>query len=314
MTQQLLQLLSLNGTRHDADTFKRFSSHLFNYNVFTAKGTNAFGGVLIAVHKSIQCRRLDEFIHLDNLIVLEFDSSPNVFQLVTCYSPPTEQIPLESFDRILHMNPNTIFAGDFNAKHKSWSNSMENQKGSSLFNWLSSSIVHSSLDIINKYTATSTRSNATIDLIIAPTHMASSSFSVLKSIGSDHYPVLWQSSLKIHSTHHKFLIKRTYRKAHELFMTWVGSYWQDLGEQMVYSITFFSLYERFLSLSLSRFTIISYRQSIRPSLPYNIVNMIGQKRIYLKAFRQSRHPFFSIMLREISKKIQKMLFQYKRQS
>ena len=104
-------IIILNGTYHDDVTTKRFSSHFFNYNVFTSKGTNAFGGVLIAVYKSIQCRRPDQFNQLDNLIVLELGSSADVFQLVTCYSPPAEQIPFEIFDRILHINPNTIFTG-----------------------------------------------------------------------------------------------------------------------------------------------------------------------------------------------------------
>jgi hypothetical protein len=307
-------IVILNGTYHDNDTTKRFASHTFNYNIFTSKGTNAFGGVLIAIHKSIQCRRRDEFNHVDNLIVLEIGSGTNAFQLVTCYSPPTEQIPLEIFDRILVINPNTIFAGDFNAKHKSWSNSMENQKGYSLFNWLSSSGLHSTLEIINKYAATSTRSSATIDLIIAPSNLASSTFSILQSIGSDHYPVLWQPSLKILSTHHKVPIKRTSWKALDLFLTYVGNYWQDLAEQMAHSATFFALYERFLSLCLARFTIVTHCNSIRPSLPHHIVQMIEQKRVYLQAFRRTRHPFFSMMLRSMTKQVQKVLFQYKRQS
>ena len=307
-------IIILNGTYHDDVTTKRFSSHFFNYNVFTSKGTNAFGGVLIAVHKSIQCRRPDEFNHLDNLILLELGSSTDVFQLVTCYSPPTEQIPFEIFDRILRINPNTIFTGDFNAKHRSWSKSMENQKGVSLFNWLSSSGTHSLMEIINKYTATSTRSSATIDLIIAPSNLASSSFSVLQSIGSDHYPVLWQPSLKIFSSHQKVSIKRTSWKALELFITAVGNYWQELAEQMAHSTTFFSLYERFLSLCLARFTIVTHRHSIKPSLPHHIVQLIEQKRIYLQAFRRTRHPAFSVMLHNLSNQVQKVLFQHKRQS
>ncbi|CAF1118304.1 unnamed protein product [Rotaria sordida] len=102
-----------------------------------------------------------------------------MFQLVTCYSPPTEPIPLDIFDRLLQRNPNSIFTEDFNAKHSSWSRSADNQKGRALFSWLSSSPIHSSLEIINKYIPTSTRSNTTIDLIIAPSHMSSTSFSVL---------------------------------------------------------------------------------------------------------------------------------------
>jgi hypothetical protein len=56
----LLQLLNslhvsvivLNGTRHDDDSLKYFSMHLTNFQVFYQEGTNAFGGVLIATHRS----------------------------------------------------------------------------------------------------------------------------------------------------------------------------------------------------------------------------------------------------------------------
>ena len=309
----LSPIIILNGTYHDLYSSKRSSSHFFNYNVFTSKETNAFGGVLFAVHKSIQCRRPDEFNHIENLIVLELGSSSDAFQLVTCYSPPTKQIPFDMFDRILHINPNTIFTGDLNAKPKSWSNSMENQKGYSLFNWLSSSDTHSSLEIINKNTATSTLSRATIDLIIAPTNLASSSFSVLQSIGCDHYPVLWHPSLKIQSSHQKIPIKRISWKALDHFIAAVENCWQELAEQMAYSATFSSLYERFLSLCLARFTVVTHLHSFKPSLPCHIVQMIEHKRIYLQAFRRSGHPFFSMMLHNLSNQVQKALFQHKRQ-
>lgn len=76
-------IIILNGTFHDDVTTKRFASFSFNYNVFTCRGTNAFGGVLVAIHKSIQCRRRDEFNHVYNLIVLELGSGVDVFQLVS---------------------------------------------------------------------------------------------------------------------------------------------------------------------------------------------------------------------------------------
>ena len=306
-------IIILTGTHHDDATVKRFSSHTFNYNVFTSKGTNAFGGVLVAVHKSIKCRRCVEF-NADNLIVLELGSGSNAFQLVTCYSLPAEPIPLEIFDRILDANPNTIFTGDFNAKHKSWSVSLENSKGHSLHNWLSSSGSQSSLEIVNKFATTSTRSRATIDLIIAPMNLASSTSSILQSIGSDHYPVLWQPPLKILCSHHKVPVKRTCWKVLDLFITLVGNYWNDLAELMNHSTTFFALYERFLSLCLARFTIVTYCSSMKPSLPQHIIKMIEQKRCYLQAFRRTRHPFFSLMLRSMTKQVQKALFVYKRQA
>jgi hypothetical protein len=188
--QQNVSLLLLNGTHHDDNSVKRFTSHFFNFSLYTMKGSNMFGGVLIAVHKSVRFRRAIKFNNLCNLIVLELGSDSEMFQLVRCYSPPREPIPLHIFDRLLHHNPNSIFTGDFNAKHSFWSKSKENQKARSLFNWLSPSPTHLFLEIINKFIPISARSNATIDLIITPSHMSSTSFSVLASIDNDHHPVL----------------------------------------------------------------------------------------------------------------------------
>ncbi|CAF3995244.1 unnamed protein product, partial [Rotaria magnacalcarata] len=185
--------------------------------ILSSNGTNLFGGVLVAVHKSIHTQRIVGFDNIPNLIALEIGVDNNKFQLVTCYSPPHEQIPFKIFDRILQINENTIITGDFNAKHNSWSRSIENPKGKTLFNWLSSLQTRSTMDIINKFIPTSTRSNATIDLIITPSHMSSNSFSVLPSIGNDHHPVIWCSTIKIFTAHQTYPIKRTHWKLFETF-------------------------------------------------------------------------------------------------
>ncbi|CAF4002088.1 unnamed protein product, partial [Rotaria sordida] len=128
------------------------------------KGTNAFGGVLIAIHHSIPMQRLINFQNDYNLIVLDIGYSSNQVQLATCYFPPNENLPLNLFNDILHRNSNTILLGDLNAKHESWSNTTGNQKGGLLFEWLNENY----FQVINKFVLTSTRSNAVIDLILAP--------------------------------------------------------------------------------------------------------------------------------------------------
>ncbi|CAF2096842.1 unnamed protein product [Rotaria magnacalcarata] len=215
--------------KHEENTFKMIfeewtNTPTLNLLLDKCNGTNLFGGVLVAVHKSIHTQRIVGFDNIPNLIALEIGVDNNKFQLVTCYSPPHEQIPFKIFDRILQINENTIITGDFNAKHNSWSRSIENPKGKTLFNWLSSLQTRSTMDIINKFIPTSTRSNATIDLIITPSHMSSNSFSVLPSIGNDHHPVIWCSTIKIFTAHQTYPIKRTHWKLFEVFLTFTGSY------------------------------------------------------------------------------------------
>ncbi|CAF4389064.1 unnamed protein product [Rotaria socialis] len=192
-------IIILNSAYHDVDTIKTFSSHFFNYNVYSMKGSNQFGGVLIAVHKSIRSKLSSTIDNVLNLIVLEVASDSDMFQLATCHSSPGEPIPLDIFDTSLQQNPNSISTDDLNAKHNSWSRSMESQKEQTLFNWLSTSQTTTPLEIINKFISTSTRSNGTIDLIIAHAHMSSASFSVFPTMGNDHHPVLWHPSFKISS-------------------------------------------------------------------------------------------------------------------
>jgi hypothetical protein len=307
-------IIVLNGTHHDDKTVKLFSSHFSNYTIFSMNGSNAFGGVLVAVHKSIPAKRITQFSNTANLIVLEIGVSSEMFQLVTCYSPPTEPLPLHLFDQILQRNSNTVFMGDFNAKHATWSKSIENQKGRSLYNWFTSSSRPTCLEIVNKFIPTSTRSSATIDLVLVPSHMSSTSFSVLPSIGSDHYPVVWFPSFKMSNSHTRHPVKRTYWHLLELLLTYTSSFWNDLSIKMPDTVDFFCLYERFLSLSAARLTFISYRESYKPSLPKHLIDKIERKRHCLNLFRKFRHPYFANALREYSKTIRRELFEFKRQS
>ncbi|CAF3246462.1 unnamed protein product, partial [Rotaria sp. Silwood2] len=94
-------IVVLNGTHHNDDAIKTFSKQYSNYNVYWGKGTNNFGGVLIAVHRSIPVQRVDVFQNLPNVIVLDIGTHSDKFQLATCYSPPNENLPISLFDAIL---------------------------------------------------------------------------------------------------------------------------------------------------------------------------------------------------------------------
>ena len=128
-------------------------------------------------------------------------------------------------------------------------------------------------DVINKFIATSTRSNTTIDLIIAPTQIITNSFAVLPSIGNDHHSIVWRPSLKIKCAYQYHPVHHTHWKLFEVFLTFTASYWQSLATAMDHSAGFFSLYERFLSLCLSRFTTIASCETVKPSLPTHSYNV-----------------------------------------
>ena len=176
--------------------------------------------------------------------------------------------------------------GDLNAKLRSWSLSADNQKGKELLSWLSTN----SLEIVNKHVATSTRSDATIDVILAPTHMQTkSSFSVLPSFSSDHLLVVWTPALNLKTKGSLFTIKRTYWTLIELFLTYTYWYWHNLSSRITDRVPFFSTYERFLALLASRVTFVSYQSTYKPSLPPHSVGII-----------QDKHPFLITQLKTLS--------------
>ncbi|CAF0956272.1 unnamed protein product [Didymodactylos carnosus] len=196
-------IVVFNGKHHDEKMAKVFSKHYSNYNISWEKRTNKWGGVLVAVHRSIPVQKVEVFQHIKNVIVLDIGTAEDKFQLATWYSSPKENLPVKLFDNILKRNSNTILMGDFNAEHSSWSNSIDNHKAHVLYNWLTTK----TLEIVNKFVPTSTRSNATIDLILAPSHMiATTSFSVLPSIGSDHFPIIWTPTIKLHKRDQRYPI------------------------------------------------------------------------------------------------------------
>ncbi|CAF1345427.1 unnamed protein product [Rotaria magnacalcarata] len=285
-----------------------FSSYLTNFQLFHQQGTNAFGGVLIVVHRSIPVQRVIKFDSICNLIVLDVGNSSRKFQLATYYSPPNENIPLNIFKEILSRNSDTIILGDLNAKHDSWSNTTNNQKGRLLYEYLN----ENDLQVVNKFVPTSTRSNAAIDLILAPASMLSDPCTVLPSIESDHYPIIWSSPFNIPSKDLVFPIKRTYWTLYELFITFTSSYWNSLFATMSDKIEFFSLCERFLSLSASRLTYVSYCNTYRPSIPPDVIELIQIKRRYLQLVRKTKHPYYILQLKLYSSYTRKVLFVYKK--
>ena len=213
----------LNGTYHDDKSIKQVEKHCFNFNV-SMRRSNTLGGLLIGTNKSIDVRRVTKFDKVPNLLVPEVGTVPDTVQLVTCYSHPTEAIPFELFDCILQNNSNISFTDDFNAKYKARSRSVENQKRRELYNWLTSMHIRFNYDVINKFMATPTHSNAAIDLIIAPTRIITNSFAILPSIGNDHHPIVWRPSLKIKCAYQYHPVHRTRWKPFEVFLSFTASY------------------------------------------------------------------------------------------
>ena len=143
--------------------------------------------------------------------------------------------------------------------------------------------------------------------------MFSNFFTVLSSIGRDHQSIIGSPPFNIPAKNSFIPIKRTYWSLFKLFITFTSSYWDKLCSIMHDKTKFITLYERFLDLSATRLTYVSYAKAYHPSIPPNIVNLIQIKRFYLDLARRTKHPYFILKLKLHSKYIPKVLFAHKRQ-
>jgi hypothetical protein len=89
--------------------------------------------------------------------------------------------------------------GDLNARHPSWHDVSSNSCGHRLAEWIDEK---QNLKIFNSAKPTSTRSQAVIDLIIAPYRISSELAEIDQKMRvTDHYPVHWRlSSFISHSS------------------------------------------------------------------------------------------------------------------
>ncbi|UYV84660.1 hypothetical protein LAZ67_X003006 [Cordylochernes scorpioides] len=115
--------------------------------------------------------------------------------IVNTYHPP--QKPGPELDLVAHLlNPNILILGDFNSKHQSWGCSLNNTEGSIL----STFIDDNNLTIVSHgptYISHSYGTPQTLDLTItSPSMQQFTKSSTLKSIGSDHLPLLTERQEK----------------------------------------------------------------------------------------------------------------------
>jgi endonuclease/exonuclease/phosphatase family metal-dependent hydrolase len=103
------------------------------------------------------------------------------------YSPPSEEVPIVILNRLYRHNRNLILIGDLNARHSHWHELTNNSSGRRLAEWIDEK---QNLRVFNTSQPTSTRSQAVIDLIIAPYRISSELAEIDQKIRvTDHYPV-----------------------------------------------------------------------------------------------------------------------------
>ncbi|UYV84365.1 hypothetical protein LAZ67_X001944 [Cordylochernes scorpioides] len=153
------------------------------------------GGGLLTLIKDLSFEEIDtpstNHIELQALKIHLPNQRP--LTIVNTYHPP--QKPGPELDLVAHLlDPNILILGDFNSKHQSWGCSLNNTEGSIL----STFIDDNNLTIVSHgptYISHSYGTPQTLDLTMtSPSMQQFIKNSTLKSIGSDHLPLLTEIS------------------------------------------------------------------------------------------------------------------------
>ncbi|CAF4851787.1 unnamed protein product, partial [Rotaria sp. Silwood2] len=88
---------------------------LFSYNIFTNKGTNPHGGVVLAIDKRLNAIQLK--IEELNIVAVQLIIKNQTYAIVSIYSPPNESLPLKIMSSLRKNFKNIVIVGDLNAKH-----------------------------------------------------------------------------------------------------------------------------------------------------------------------------------------------------
>ncbi len=273
------------------------------YTIYFQRGSNRFGGVCLAIAHEVPHRIVSECAEIENLIAVDIFNKNKRYTMAVLYSPPSENLPINILNRLHRYNRKLILAGDLNARHTHWHDVSKNQKGCRLHEWMEEK---DNLKIYNAPRQTSTRSQAVIDLIIAPHHMSTELTEIDQLMRvTDHYPVHWQiSSLTLEEANQNE-VKRIDWTLIKFILDLKQNFFFDTAEKMKNEPTeFVLLYERCLVALQERCTTYHMINRYRPSIPPYLVSVIKQRRQILDLYRSTRSEEHRDSIRSMNRYIQ----------
>lgn len=107
-------------------------------------------------------------------------NNSEILYVIALYKPPKKKLKSSDLNRLINLcgHSKFIIGGDFNSKHRAWSNNINDANGNILYEWLSS---HNVCDRVNMLTGTEStcdrRQNSFIDLFIFDKNIVNNYFS-----------------------------------------------------------------------------------------------------------------------------------------
>ncbi|CAF3364924.1 unnamed protein product [Rotaria socialis] len=229
---------------------------------------------MILYHTSIKCKLLD---CETNFILIELSLSKETFYIGGLYVPPGSLPPFQLLSK--HQNKSFYIFGDFNAKHTEWGCKNNNTSGVHLQNWLEAT----GNELIVPQKATSKRSDSIIDFGITCDATGWTS-EVLDEGTSDHYPILFQSSISVGENS---CFRITNWKIFTFFLTTIYEYWLSV----VYNLddeSFFNIFSLFLTSLWDRCSNYEKVNKYRPPWPPYLVLMAKSTNRARRKYRRNR--------------------------
>ena len=185
------------------ETLTKKTMNLKNYNIFYKNREFSKGGGLCTYVNKHYHAHSAKFSYNDNIndkefevLIVKIKTGDSFIRIINTYINPKTTTDLSDLFDSLYCDKNTLILGDMNAKHPKWCiSNKSNKKGIALNNIMG----RQDLFVHNKYTKTLINNfgkKSTVDLIITKKHsnISIDKIDVLKKIGSDHYPILFDFS------------------------------------------------------------------------------------------------------------------------
>ncbi|CAF2073397.1 unnamed protein product [Rotaria magnacalcarata] len=230
---------------------------------------------MILYHYSINCKLSDSDT---NFILIEISLSNETLYVGGLHVPPNSLPPFQLLSK--HQNKSFYIFGDLNAKHTEWRCTNNNASGVRILNWLE--VTGNELIVPQK--ATSKRSDSIIDFGITRDATGWTS-EVLNEGTSDHYPILFQSSIAVDENS---FFRLTNWKLFTFFLSAIYEYWlsiiYNLDEQ-----TFFNLFSLFLASLWDSCSTYETITKYRPPWPPHLVLMAKSVNRVRRKYRRNRN-------------------------
>ena len=257
------------------------------YIICFQRGTNQFGGACLGITRELPHRLVPKFNETQNLIVIDLFNQNKRITLATVYSPPSEKLPVTILDCLYQYNRNLILIGDFNARYFRWHDIITSAKGCQLDDWITEK---ENLRVYNSPQSTSTRSQAILDLIIAPQQLSSELTDVDQLMHvTDHYPIHWNvSSLDLNNVS-QYELKKIEWVLITCILDLKQNFFFNFAEQMKNEPTeFIIVYENFLAALQERCTTYHRTRQYRLSLPPYFVNLLNGVKFFISLDQPSQ--------------------------